>query len=285
MKLKMGKCSTYRTVILLRAFIIFLLMKRQFLLLFFILISFGSYAQFYCDFFESKSFYNRQALIKQTGYTKEIIIVKQLKNRVLEDSFKIEITSFNAKGYPINRFLGSKWHLPAIVDTFAYAGNVQQVTSVQDAEVEETPTAKNNTFSTGTTRYVYDSVSHVKKVLFTGRTTAEKLVALIFYDADGRITKVDYAPESERVRQYDYVYKKNKLKIYTVTSNSRECNEEMKFNELAQVVYRRILYYTSKGWVENKYTFTYNQEGLVETEIKKKDGDLFTIATHYYYKN
>jgi hypothetical protein len=250
-------------------------------------------AQFYCDFLESKSFYKQSDFIKSNNISKEVIVVQQLKNKEMQDSFKIEITNFNKAGKPVSRFSGSKWNLPVIQDTFDYTGNKLQITSIKDAAVTKSVQAnieaaeknvyRNDTFAKGTIRYEWDSVKNVKKVFSQYKNAADRLLELIFYDANGRITKIDFAPESERVRQIEYVYKKNKLKIYNVSSTGRECNEEMWFNAMGQLSERKILYFTNHEWVTNKYIFTYYENGLLATETKKKDGQLFTIATHYYY--
>ncbi len=265
-----------------------------FLFLFLLKFSFCN-AQLYCDFIESKTFYKQSSFIKDAHISKEVIIVQQLKNRVLEDSFKIEVTNFNKSGKPVSKFSGSKWNLPVMQDTFDYSGNQLQITSVKDVATapkvidSESPTfkepwsPKNDTISKGMMRYEWDSVNKVKKVFYHTKTSSEKLLELIFFDDQGRISKIDFAPESEKVRQLEYVYKKNKLKIYTVSATSRECNEEMKFNAMGQLAERKILTFSNRAWLTNRYIFTYYENGLVATETKKKDGQVYTVATHYYY--
>lgn len=249
--------------------------------------------QFYFDFEESNSFYKKKTLLKSLGYQKEHIIVKQRKDKALEDSFRIIVINYNNLGQQISTYIGSKWNPIGIKDTTEYSSYGRQTTtSYFDIPVNTIGHTQNlgrqydlsDTIDKGNIRYEFDSINKVKKVFYKKHGTKETLTKLIFYDIQGRVTKVDYSPESEIVYYAEYHYKNNKLKIYTVSKNGMSCNERIIFNDMGQVVRREVDFTKGGQWNTNIYYFTYTGDNLLKTEKKNSDGKSYTEIIHYYEK-
>ncbi len=269
-------------------------MKTLFALVLFLGFNVTTHAQFYYNFDEAKSFYNKTPLLQSSAFQKEVLVIKQKKGGELVDSFKILIYTYNNQGNIISAYRGSKWTKPAIIDSFIYddAGNRTRL-EMKYPDVQDNRDYANNepdveagpAFKSVSIRYEYDSVNKVKKVFNRLLGAPEKLSRLIYYDDQNRITKIDLAPESLAVYYKEYVYKKNKLKIYTNTSITRDCYEIMKFNDNGQIGQREVTikYATSIALVD--YNNTYYSDGLLYTETKQQNGSVFTVVTHYYYKN
>ena len=183
----------------------------------------ASFAQYYYSFEESPSFYKRSIFLKSNGFQKETLVITQRKGDDLVDSFKMFTNYYDSTGSIISEYKNTKWSNPVIIDSFAYDADGTRVRlklKFSDVRPDNDSVAtEQDVEASAPTKYLYthskyDSLNRVKKVFQKHSGSSDNLVKLIFYDDQNRITKIDFAPESENVYFKEYVYKKNKLKIW-----------------------------------------------------------------------
>ena len=252
-------------------------------------------AQYFFNFNESSSFYNESFLLQSSLISREVITVGQMKNDHYEDSIKIYVYNANHHGNIVSSYFGSKWGAPVLIDSIKYNddGSSVKIPLSQLENNNNNDLAKNevNTpekqFSSNV-RYEYDSLNKVKKVFEKMTGYPEILSELIYYDEQNRVKKIDFEPQSERVHFKEYVYKKNKIKVYNNTGTTRECYETIELNDKGQISQYE---FTENRYVNGylatityDYDYSYFESGLVSYEVGKVDGKTVSIASHHYYR-